>query len=100
MWSTNGYSVYLECVPLANIEDSSDLPLGLQSPDDVLVLPSDLAGQATEMAIGASGFEAENSHGAGHYETLPLVIWWRAAFEKLYPPQSGLPSFDLVGDHT
>merc|ERR1719414_108305 len=76
-----------------------DLPLGLQSLDDVLVFPSDLMSESAKAAEPPAVLEPEDLEGGGDDHPLLLVVGRGHSLEGLQTLQSGLPALGLVGDH-
>lgn len=75
------------------------LALALQALDHILVVPSDLVGQATDLAVLAVGTQGQHTHGDGHNDTATLVIGRRDAIEDTQTGKSSLATLGLVWDH-
>jgi len=76
-----------------------DLPLGLQSLDNVLVLPADVVAQPTEGAELPAWLEPENLKGGGDDHPLLLVVWGWDTLEGLESLHGILSPLGLVGNH-
>ena len=76
------------------------LPLVLQSLDNILVLPSDLVGDATYSAVFATRCQADGSHGVGSNLLLDPLVAGRNTFEGSEPPQCGASPVWFVGQHS
>ena len=86
---------------LLALVESSALGLSslLQSSNDVLVLPANLAGQTTDSAELAAGLETENTESLGNDDLLGLVVGRGDTLEDLEALESSSTTGGLVGDH-
>lgn len=86
---------------LLALVESSALGLSslLQSSNDVLVLPANLAGQTTDSAELAAGLETENTESLGNDDLLGLVVGRGDTLEDLEALESSGTTGGLVGDH-
>lgn len=98
---SNGLSTEVGSSLLTLIESLSvSLALLLQVGNHILVLPSDLIGDAAQSGELASGLQVNDTQGTGDNHTLGLVVWWGDSLEHLQAAQSCLSTSGLVGDHT
>lgn len=67
--------------------------------NDVLVLPADLVGEATDGAELAAGLQSEDAEGLGDDHLLLLVVGGRDTLEDLEALHGGSTTGGLVGDH-
>lgn len=68
--------------------------------DEVLLGPSDVAGEFSEFAEVSVCLQSEDLEGLGHDHSLSLVIWVRNSLEDLEVLESSLSSGFFVGSHT
>lgn len=77
-----------------------DLPLLLETVDNVLVAPSDLVRDALEGGVLAAGLQAEDTEGGGDDDLLDLVLGRGDTLVELKAAEGGGTTRGLVGDHT
>merc|ERR1719219_1770736 len=86
---------------LALVESFSlDLPLGLQSSHDVLVLPADLMAESSQRAELPATLQSEDLQSGWDDHLLLLVIGRRNSLECLQTLQGILASLGLVRNHS
>ena len=78
----------------------ADLAFLFELLDNILVLPTDLGGNATEAGVLATGLEAENTEGLGNNHALHFVVGRRDALKDFDIFQSLGTTSSLMGDHT
>jgi hypothetical protein len=76
------------------------LALLLELGNNILVLPADLVGDATNSGVLATGLKLKHTKGRGNDEALDAVIRGRNTLEELDAVQGSGTTGALVGDHT
>ena len=71
----------------------SELSLGFEVDDELLLSPSVLSGEITENAGVSVGFHSENLEGLWDDHSLLVVIWEWDSFENLQSVESGFTSW-------